>query len=240
MLQFLIETASGQGEIIPPWQTPMPGQGGSIVFGENGSPSYVQYTESSSWALGTGDFAISFFAFNQPPRENNFGRVFSVGSNSGNVGFAVSMESGTMYFWGGSQPLLSALVPDSQWVHYAIQREGDTTRLWVNGGLEATTSFEYDVNNVLNGLTLGGEGDHMETGQYYGYLSQLHIVKGGLLQPGADIGWTVPVGNATPITETVLLLNNTGFLVDAGPDEVGTSAEENVGNGYGAYGPFPA
>jgi hypothetical protein len=69
-------------------------------------------------------------------------------------------------------------VPDNQWVHVAVTRNSGTTRLFINGNIEATLSNDTRNNTTgTNGLLIGRQLGST-TNDFNGYISDLRITKG--------------------------------------------------------------
>jgi hypothetical protein len=76
----------------------LPGTSITTSASFNGSTQYLTLPASTDWAFGTGDFTIEWWQYQTGA--GTFPRVFSVGP-SPTASVAVSIESGTFYFWEG-------------------------------------------------------------------------------------------------------------------------------------------
>jgi hypothetical protein len=124
----------------------------SIAFTGN-STSYLSIPIADGLKFGTGDFTIEWWQYETDV--NSFPRIFSIGSFSSSITIAVSIESGTFYFWkNGTANSMTTLVSyKNQWIHFAISRYGTTTRLFQNGvyisSITDTTNYNPSVNLTI-------------------------------------------------------------------------------------------
>ena len=200
------------------------------------------YAANSDWVMGTSDFTVEWWGWRETT--DGFQRPFSVGRYPGSP-LAVSFESATGgYLWrNGSNfpydnPDNSQLI--NQWVHYAISRDytQGLVALWVNGERRITQPDIINYGGSGLPLTIGHE-DTNNGGQYRGYITDFHWVKGTSKYNPANSTITVPTAPASPGTGTKLLLN-VANETDAILDNSGTQKAANVTTGYtwSPYGPF--
>jgi hypothetical protein len=182
----------------------LPGSALTTSASFNGTNQYLTLPASSNWALGTGDFTIEWWQYQTGT--GTFPRVFSVGA-APTASIAVSIESGTFYFWEkGSFRFSSSLTGYlNTWVHFAISRVGGQTSVYQNGTrLGSAYSDNYDIDNSSTILTIGRENAEIANTYFPGYLSNFRIIKGTGLYSGSS--FTVPNTSLIPVLGTVLLL----------------------------------
>ena len=200
------------------------------------------YAASDDWVMGTNDFTIEWWGWRVTT--DGFQRPFSVGRYPG-APLAVSFESTTGgYLWrnGGAifyeNPNNSQLI--NQWVHYAISRDytQGLVALWVNGERRITQADTVNYSGSGLPLTIGHE-DINNGGQYRGYITDFHWIKGSCKYNPANSTITVPTAPATATANTKLLLN-VANQTDATLDSSGTGKVPNVTIDFtwSAYGPF--
>ena len=182
---------------------------GSTYF--DGTGDYLQVSNSSSYAFGTGDFTVEAWV--------NYS-TFSGSGGQAIVSNGTSISSGTTGHWyltaygasdlrfgrhGSAQytSVTSNLVVNA-WNHIAVTRSGSTVRIFVNG-VSLTTSNtgggvgSYDFNNS-SGYLFIGEGASFSAAN--GYISDVRIIK-GTAQYTSD--FTPPTTPNTWVTNTTLL-----------------------------------
>jgi hypothetical protein len=200
------------------------------------------YAANNDWIMGTNDFTIEWWGW----RENTSGfqRPFSVGRYPGSP-LAVSFESATGgYLWRSGSPFAydnpnnSQLI--NQWVHYAISRDytQGLVALWVNGERRITQPDIINYGGSGLPLTIGHE-DNNNGGQYKGYITDFHWIKGSCKYNPANATITVPTAPATATANTKLLLsvpNETEAFSDFGG--AGKSPIVPTDVSWSPYGPF--
>ena len=173
-----------------------------VSAGFNGTSQYLTVPGSANYALGTGDFTIEWWQYQTGT--GSFPRVFSVGAGPASI--AVSIESGTFYFWeNGNYTFSSALTSYlNTWTHFAISRVSGQTSVYRNGTrIGSTYADTNNINNSSSTLSIGREISAFAT-YFPGYISNFRIVKGTGVYTG---NFTTPIKPLTPVTNTVLLLS---------------------------------
>ena len=212
----------------------------SLLF--DSSTDRVGYAASNDWVMGTNDFTIEWWGWRVTTA--GFQRPFSVGRYPGSP-LAVSFESSTGgYLWrNGSSfsydnPNNSQLL--NQWVHYAISRDytQGLVALWVNGERRITQPDIINYSGSGLPLTIGHE-DNNNGGQYQGYITDFHWIKGTSKYNPSNSTITVPTAPATATANTKLLLSVPNQN-DAFGDYSGTGKSPSVTTGvaWSPYGPF--
>jgi hypothetical protein len=184
--------------------------GGSIYF--DGS-SYLTMASNSSFAFGTGDFTVEGWIY--PTSLPNYCTICSTRTSGGtSAGWNIGVSSsGQLFLYAenfkvnpGQGGLGGVLV--NTWTHFAIVRSGTALKAYINGiqnGATGSDSNDYTIQTFWTGIT-GGTSE-----PWYGYISNLRILKGTALYTSTFTPPTVPF---VPITNTSLLLlgSNSKFL----------------------------
>lgn len=183
----------------------LPGSALSTSASFDGTSQYLTLPASTDWALGTGDFTIEWWQYQTGA--GTFPRVFSVGA-SPTASVAVSIESGTFYFWEGSDgsPKFSSAITGylNTWTHFAISRISGQTSVYRNGTqIGSTYTDTNNINDSSSTLSIGREISAFAT-YFPGYISNFRIIKGTGLYSGASL--TVPTTSLIPVSGTVVLL----------------------------------
>jgi len=168
----------------------------------NGTSQYLTVPGSANYALGTGDFTIEWWQYQTGI--GTFPRVFSVGAAPASI--AVSIESGTFYFWeNGNFTFSSALTGYlNTWAHFAISRVSGQTSVYRNGTqIGSTYADTNNINDSSSTLSIGREISAFAT-YFPGYISNFRIVKGTGVYTG---NFATPTKPLTAVTNTVLLIS---------------------------------
>jgi hypothetical protein len=155
--------------------------GGENSYNLNGTSQYLSIPASTDWAMGTGDFTIEWFQYMKTQTANP--RVFSIGTYP-SAAWAVSIEGGTFYHWEANafrfNNSLTAGGYLNQWIHFAICRINNTTKVYKNG-TQIGVSYT-DNNNINNSSTIfaiGQESTGNSSGSYFtGFITSFRICKG--------------------------------------------------------------
>jgi len=177
-----------------------------VSAGFNGSSQYLTVPASANYALGTGDFTIEWWQYQTGT--GTFPRVFSVGS-APTASVAVSIESGTFYFWEGSDgsPKFTSALSSylNTWVHFAISRISGQTSVYRNGTqIGSTYADTNNINDSSSVLSIGRDMVATPSTYFTGYISNFRIVKGTGIYTA---NFATPTKPLTPVTNTVLLLS---------------------------------
>jgi hypothetical protein len=204
--------------------------GGSGYF--DGTEDYLQTASDSSFALGTGDFSISFWLYPTTSATVTTG-VMGIGPD--NTSRSLTIFSKYPNFnnnvlvvvsYNGSQVGTNTPTKVNAWNYVAISRSSGTLSIYLNGNRVAEALFNAS-NDDLNGTiaTIGRSYYNANKEHYTGYISNLRIVKGTALYSGASI--SVPTAPETNVANTSLLLNftNAGII-----DNTQNNTIETVGN----------
>ena len=155
----------------------------SYVFAGTTS-SYISVPANEALTLGTGDFTIEWWQYQTD--NISFPRVFQVGNYSGGGGggvqIGVSIEGGTFYYWSyqrGPRNFGSVGLYKNRWVHFALCRKNQVTRLFKNG---TQMGGDYnDTSNMINigaSLTIGNESNPQSISSFGGYIYGFVFQKG--------------------------------------------------------------
>lgn len=148
----------------------------------DGDGDGVTMADSDDFAFGSGNFTIEAWVYplNGTPANTIFSqRAFGTETqlaialyvSSGSTYLVVSSDGGEWEIDAGG----SVSVPDNQWSHIAMVRNGSQWRVYVNGQVSQTTTSEISVYNS----TADGGVAQSTAGQYfYGYIDELRVTKG--------------------------------------------------------------
>ena len=150
---------------------------GSVFF--DGTDDYLLFTDSSDFALGTGDFTVEawFLVSSNLDYRSLIDNRTSVSDD-----WMIGMRSNDrIYVYSGGFLLESSTgaVTPGHWHHVAYVRSSGTHALYLNGVSVATSSTSKDYDSQKLGIStppysLGSE-------EFSGYVSNVRIVKGTAL-----------------------------------------------------------
>ena len=202
----------------------------------DGTGDYLSLASNAAFAYGTGDFTWEVWVFPTASTwtsgSGNF-YIIEHGSNGGTLFYyqnrisyynPTTGTSGTLYLNGGT-------VSPNQWSHLAVSRQSGTTRVFVNGQLSTSgsDSNNYAAQAVTIGRFGGGAGQ-----EYFGYMSNLRIVKGTAVY---TTNFTPPTQPLTAIAGTSLLTCQSNRLIDASTNNFALTKNGDVT--VQAFSPFP-
>jgi len=177
--------------------------GGSGYFDGTGDFLTTSGT-NSAWALGTGDFQISFWLY--PLSVSGFRDVFTQQNISGTP--QIFLVNNVLRY---NNSLIAGIldatitIKANEWAYCVLSRVSGTTRWFINGAAAGSVS---DSNNWSN-----TNGWYVSTSAqpYQGYITDVRLVKGSGVTSS-----TVPTAPDTAITNTQFLVNFTNAAITDG------------------------
>ena len=218
-------TASGTATISTaiPFTTPTSvtvNTGSSVHF--NGSTAFLDSPSTTQFVFGNAtSFAIEAWVYplgyNQsgsgPPDK---GTIWSCGvAEAGSTRPLFGINSSGKLVFGGWNTLTATgttTVPLNAWSHVAVTFDGTTYRLFYNGAVDGTSTSILNFSTTPVTGTVGGNPDTTYRYPYYGYISNLRVVKGSSVYISA---FTPSTTSLTAITNTVLLTCQGSQVIDA-------------------------
>lgn len=206
-------------------------EGGSLTF--ESSSLYVQFAGSEDWALGTGDFTIEWWQWKVP--DTQFPRVFSVGTFP-SASVAVSIEGGSLLYWanGGVRANITLTGYLDQWVHFAVCRQNNVTRIFQNGLMIGSVADNNNITNSSAALTIGNETNVTSVASFLGYITNFRWSKAQAVYVTNFVPPDAPL-TAGANTKLLLLANNTNAVL---ADTSGNHSAAAADIGWRAVGPY--
>ena len=201
--------------------------GGSGYFDNT---DYLTVSGATALAFGTNEFTISGWVyFNAITTAAN--QTIYDGRPSGTAAFHVLLyivdttSKLTFYTNGAARIASDSILTSGQWYHFALSKDGGTTRMFINGAQQAQTYA--DTNTYVNGTNrpaIGVSGASLTTSYLNGYLSGLKVNSSATAGVSSV---TVPTAPPTTDSDTQFLLNftNAGIF-----DSASKNVLETVGN----------
>jgi len=197
--------------------------GGSGYF-DGGSGDVLVVATDTTLDI-TGDFTIECWYYNR--NTGLYATLFGSSSGSSGSETKIMFDLGTgeinFQYQGGNIGATGG--KNSEWNHIAVTRSGSTTRLFLNGNLEAHTNSSYTFTTGQKWV-VGNRPPNAPSLNYpfTGFVSDARCIKGTALYIS---NFTPPTSPLTAITNTSLLLN----FQDAGIyDRTGINNIDTVGN----------
>jgi len=218
--------------------------GGSAYFG--GVSDWMTIPANTATNVLGGDFTIEAWVFPNAFNAYNFIAMQDDG-NSGSQNFQLLYTSaGLVKFttWSTSsrgsfwEILSTAALTRNAWNHVAVTRSGTTTRLFLNGVQQvSSTNTVWAGASIQTGIGNWSAGSNQTTtySKLNGYVSNLRIVKGTAVYTAA---FTPPTSPVTAITGTSLLLNctNAGIYDAATLNDLVTVGNAQVSTAQAKFG----
>ena len=198
---------------------------GSVFF--DGNNDYLQITDSSAFAYGTGDFTWEVWAWLESTSDRGY--IFDHGSDEGALNFTNTTPPKIVYYnstTGSGGSLYNDIGDASRdsWNHIAVVRNSGVTKVFVNGKEKASQAdtHNYNTTTLTIGMYGGDVGTPGDANWWDGYISNVRILKGRALYT-AD--FTPPVHALEPIDGTVLLCCNNS-------DSAGAASNAGIGTAH--------
>jgi hypothetical protein len=192
-------------------------QGSASPYGGNWSnyfdgSSYLTVPAGTAFAPLTGDFTVEGW-INPSGLMSGYGMIYGQTYSGANY-FTIFATDGTVKFINPSGTWSSGanLWTVGSWNHFAVVRNGGSTRVYLNGvgGTAAADAYNYTEVTVLPTI---GRYTHTGSNFYFGYISNLRYVK----------GTAVYTANFTPSTTPLTAITNTSLLTCQSPRFVDNS-----------------
>lgn len=216
----------------------------------DGTGDWIYAADNAAFTLGSSDFTIEFWMYNGTTGVRQFitGQTNSAGSNTA-ASFAIQKNSSNKIIGAvfqsstGYDAISTNDAPLNAWTHIAFVRDGNTTRLYINGVQDGTANVTgVTVNDSSNTLSIGRLGE-LTADNFPGYISNYRMVVGTCLYPNGTT--FIPSTTAlTAVSGTELLtvqyqgaVRNGGFI-DSSPNDFLITANGNTTQG--TFSPFSA
>ena len=182
------------------------GSAAKEVLQENGWTVYVNQAPPASVGIAAstdfdivGDFTIEMF-INMAntagvPRTYSFG-VYPAAN-------AISIEDGTVYFWGNAGARTSGSFSPTigEWYHLCVMRSNDDLYIFNNGTVVSTNSYPNNILSLGLPLTIG-DGNEPNS-SFNGLMSNFRWTSSAVYP---TTGFTTPTTPLTDLTDTKLLI----------------------------------
>jgi hypothetical protein len=200
--------------------------GGSGYF--DGTGDYLGVASNAAFAFGTGDFTIECWFLTTS--SGVYQRFWWFGDDNDNTNISTG---NAVQFGGASQTAITgSTIYTNNWYHLAYVRSSGSGKLYLNGAqVGSTTANSY--NSSARTFYIGATG--AGANPFFGYISNLRIVKGTAVYTGPFVPPAAPV---TAVTNTQLLLNgtNAGIFDNTTVNDIETVGSAQVNTTIVKYG----
>lgn len=211
-------------------KTNLQGKGWTVVVNE-ASPGNVNIAASTDFDI-VGDFTIEMFV--NMSNLNGFPRPYSFGAYP--APNAMSLEGGSLYFWGNNAPILVGTFNPTvgQWHHICVERSGSMIYMFIDGVQIGSTNYLADISSQGLPLTIGF-GNEPNSG-FNGLMSNFRWTS-TLVYDTA--GFTVPTSTLPNLMGTKLLIfQGTNLPMQLSDNSGNGHHATNSGATYSASNPF--
>ena len=187
----------------------------SVSF--DGTDDYLEVASSSDFALGSGDFTLEAFVFqnSEAGSGNTSHNIINKWNNTGNLKsyfLRITESSGQklQFYWstnGSNNNYITSndSLNAGQWHHVAVVNNGGTLTLFIDGTAQSSTGTAGTLYTSCESLKIGRT-DADSGSQYFdGFISNARIVKGTAIYTGSS--YSVPTTPLTAVTNTKLLIS---------------------------------
>jgi len=214
-------------ELTPGILTPVPKAGAGSAI--TGSVEFTTTTDAlvlsagEDFAYGTGDFTIEAWIQPQGSASGETKAIFTQ-TQSGNdyIVFKVDSDKAIKATF-GSTTVSGGTVEVGSWHHVAVTRASNTVKIFVNGVASSGTTVSTDFSDTTRNPTIGQYTHTYGNIEYYGFISNLRVVKGTALYTHDFI----------PPTRELKKVPGTVLLCCQDPDNPLTEATGKTITGYG-------
>lgn len=175
---------------------------GSMYF--NGSTDYL--TTGTAITIGSNDFTVEAWIYRTNSTAGYCGILCNqISGNNNTFRFEVDTSNKLLFTaWNAMAWSItgSITIPTFQWTHVALMRSSGTTKIFVNGVADGSSTGSPSF--VASNFVLGSEVNSGPSSLYTGYISDARVVVG--IAVYSMSGFTPPTSPLTNTIETALLV----------------------------------
>ena len=197
----------------PTWSNYFDGSTATFYLTSSGS--------STPFTFGTGtDFTFEgWFSLSTTTGDTDYRTIISnYGGGGGGAIIGMYLSGGLPKFrglWGAADIIGTTTLTVGSWYHFAFCRSGTTFYLFLNGVLEGTATATTSADGS-NDWFVGKIPAASQTGYFFGYISNVRVVKGAALYTSAFSPSTVPLTTSVSGGTVSLLTCQSNRFVDNG------------------------
>lgn len=177
----------------------------------DGSADYLTAPASAAFNFGTGNMTIEAWIRWDGTYSSSGRIIYATGAAGGIDQFGIF--SGFGLYWGNVYANVAENYPPvNQWCHVAATRSGNTIRIFINGTMTASGTQASAIGSSVATAYIGRRGDGFH--DFFGYISNLRIVKGSAIYTSNFVPSTTPLSIISPPAGTSLLTCNSSTFTD--------------------------
>ena len=208
-------TVTRNADIVQGSFSPFSSEEGKWSASFDGTDDYLGVLSSSDFALGSGDFTLEAFVFqnNEAGSGNTSHNIINKWNNTGNLKsyfLRITESSGQklQFFWstdGNSNNYITSndSLNVGQWHHVAVVNNGGTLTLFIDGTAQSSTGTAGTLYTSSAQIQIGRTAADSGSQYFDGFISNVRIVKGTAIYTSSS--YTVPTAPLTAVTNTKLL-----------------------------------
>ena len=202
--------------------------GGYSTYFDGTTNTYLNVSSSSGGvAIGSGDFTISFWVYSDDVTSNNNYLLDyrPLNFNTGNHPVIYIQTDGTFrYKIAGTEVIVgNTAISSKQWAYFCLARDNGTTKMYVNGILQAATYSGTEILTNGSNRPVIGTGAYNISPMFNGYISDLRVVTS--LDTTA---YSVPIERMSAINNTQLLTCHLPYIADGSTNSHSITVNGNV------------
>lgn len=176
---------------------------GSSSLQLDGTEDYIGVASNNDFGFGTGDYTVEgWFYFNSVAATTNL-FDFRAGAGSDVAPLVYINAGGELRFYSYSADRITgATLSTGQWYHIAVSRNGNNTKLFLNGSSQGTWTVSPIDYDVAKPVIIGARWD--AANKLNGYIDEFRITK-GLARYTSN--FVAPTSQFVSDTDTKLLLH---------------------------------
>jgi hypothetical protein len=176
----------------------------SVQF--NGSSQYLSIASTATFAFGTGDFTIEFWAY---PTVNARQDWIDF-DNGGGYRLLIYYDGTNIIYYSAGARITGSAMTLNTWQHIAVVRSAGSTKLYINGSQSGST-YTDSINFLAQPLTIAK--DNAGSTYVTGYMSNIRVVKGtGVYTSAFTPSTTGPI----PATQSANTYGNPSAAISSG------------------------
>ena len=213
---------------------------GSLYF--DGTGDYIQLADHDDFDLGTGDFTLDAWIWQQNSAASDSHHIINKWSSTGTgkdyilrIGESTGNKLQLLYTNDGSTNIIvtgDKPISNHTWYHVVAMGVSDTIKLFVNGSQQASTGTQGTIHNGTEPLAIGAQTNAGSPSQYFdGYISNARIIKGSAaysVTAAPANGSFLLDGSGDWVTGTVTAAGTSDFTLECFFNTTSVATQEGI------------
>lgn len=179
----------------------------------DGTGDYLQLSDNAAFDFGTGDFTIECWFMRTATPTSTYHPIIG-GNGSGIYAWGLYHTSGNEIMLINDVKNIfttsGASISNNRWYHVAAVKTSGVLKIFVNGVQYFSAADTTAYNITASGLRIGDDANHAN-GWFFGYISNLRVVKGTAVYTSA---FTPSTTALTAVANTSLLTCQSNRIID--------------------------